>query len=105
MIHEPHTSTPVYKAHGLHTDRQHGKYLENVALPNLSPVDRMKAVVAFHVSGLVREVFGEYAVLLLSLEHFVIVDGLYCVGDAPSQCFFNAKKRWWQTGRNRTTRC
>ena len=41
---------------------QHGKYLEDIAKPNMSPVDRLKAVIAFHVSGLVREVFGKRTV-------------------------------------------
>jgi len=36
---------------------QHGRYLEGIVAPDLGPVERLKAVIAFHVSGLVREVF------------------------------------------------
>ena len=36
---------------------QHGQYLEAIVAPDLGPVERMTAVISFHVSGLVREVF------------------------------------------------
>jgi hypothetical protein len=35
---------------------QHGRYLENISLAQ-NPLDRIKAVISFHLSGLVREVF------------------------------------------------
>mmetsp|Transcript_10728 Transcript_10728/g.35967 ORF Transcript_10728/g.35967 Transcript_10728/m.35967 type:complete len:620 (-) Transcript_10728:2083-3942(-) len=36
---------------------QHGRHLESIVLPNSSALDRIKSVVRFHVSGVIRAIF------------------------------------------------